>query len=213
MPRGGSIHADSARQAGRDVLYQAFTELLYEEGYDAISLADVASRAGVSRTSIYNYFSDKEALVVAYADHEATRYAGGLRAQLESIDNPVDRLRELIASQLSYFARQHLPPGRDLRMAMSPAAYQRVAQHVVVFEGILRQVLLDAAAEGYLLDPDVEAVMPLVTACIDRGSAGDRDLDALSESIEDTTTFVLRALGARLGPNGRPRRVTPSRDA
>ena len=98
-------------------------------------------------------------------------------------------------------------------MAMSPAAYQRVAQHVVVLEGILRQVLLDAVAEGYLPDDDVEAAMPLVTACIDRGSAEDRDPDALAESIEVTTTFVLRALGVRLGPHGRPRRVAPRRGA
>nr|WP_249420455.1 TetR/AcrR family transcriptional regulator [Rhabdothermincola salaria] len=190
-------------------MFGAFAELLYEQGYDAISLADVAARAGVSRTSVYNYFSDKDALVVAYADHESTAYAGALRAELEEIDNPVDRLRALIASQLRYFASHHLPPGRDLRVAISPAAYQRVAQHAVVLEGILRQVLREAVAEGYLPDDDVEGAMPLVTACIDRGAAEDRDPDALTESIEVTTTFVLRALGVRLGPSGRPRRVAP----
>lgn len=201
----------TSRQDTRDRLFAAFAELLHTRGYDAITLADVAERAGVARTSMYNYFADKDALIVAYADHEGNSYVAALREELDSIENPIDRLCAFIASQLRYFAGRHMPPGRTLRLALSAPAYQRVVHHVAVLDGVLRQILVDAAEEGYLPDPDVERTMPLVQACLARGDTDDRDPRALDDSIEVTTTFVLRALGVRLSSTGRPRRAAQPR--
>jgi AcrR family transcriptional regulator len=211
VPRSTSSGAPNPRQATKERLFDAFAELLRERGYDPITLAEVGERAGVSRTSVYNYFADKDALVVAWADLEGARYVSGLRAELAAIDDPIDRLRAFIASQLTYFAGRHLPPGRNLRLALSAPAYQRVVEHVAAIDGLLREVLADAAAQGYLADPDVERTLPLVNACVARSDAVDDDPEALEDSIEVTTTFVLRALGVRLGPNGRPRRVAGTR--
>lgn len=200
--RGGS----GSREATRERLFEAFVELLHERGYDVLTLADVAERAGVSRTSVYNYVADKDALVVAYADQEASRQVAELARRLEGLANPVDRLRAFIDARLRYLALGHLPPTASLRMALSPAAYQRVGQHATVLDGVLREILTAAAAEGYLDAADVERCLPLVTACLGRSDADGRDPAALDDAIEDTTTFVLRALGIRLGADGRPRR-------
>lgn len=205
MPRvtGGSI--DAHRRLTRDRIFTAFSDLLYQRGYDAISLADVAAAAGMSRTTMYNYFADKDALVVAFADEEAARYVVHLREALAPVENPVDRLRVFVAEQLRYFASHHLPPGRALRMALSGPAYERVLEHVRALEQVLRDILHDGVADGYFPIDDVEATIPLVTACINRSGPEDGGSD-LDDSIEVTETFVLRALGVRLGPNGRPRR-------
>ena len=206
MPRviGGSIGAH--RQLTRERIFGAFSDLLYQRGYDAITLADVATAAGMSRTTMYNYFPDKDALVVAFTDHESSRYLVELQRTLSVIENPVDRLQAFVAEQLRYFATHHLPPGRALRVALSDAAYERVLGHVGVLEQILRDTLHEGREQGYMVVDDVEATIPLVTACINRGGPADyRDSD-LDDSIDVTETFVLRALGVRLGPNGRARR-------
>jgi len=204
MPKvsGGSI--DAHRRLTRQRIFDAFSELLYERGYDAITLADVAASAGMSRTTMYNYFADKDALVVAFADDEAARHVAGLRERLAPIENPVDRLTTYIAEQLRYFSTHHLPPGRALKVALSGAAYQRVLEHVGALEQLLRDILHDGVDQGYFPIEDVEATIPLVTACINRG--GPDDTGDLEDTIEVTETFVLRALGVRLGTNGRPRR-------
>jgi AcrR family transcriptional regulator len=206
MPKvtGGSI--DAHRRLTRQRIFDAFSTLLYERGYDAITLADVASAAGMSRTTMYNYFSDKDALVVAFADKEAAQYVAHLREVLAPVENPVDRLRLFVAEQLRYFASHHLPPGRTLKMALSGPAYERVLEHVRALEQVLRDILHAGVAEGYFPIGDVEATIPLVTACINRGGPEDYQDSDLDDSIEVTETFVLRALGVRLGANGRPRR-------
>jgi AcrR family transcriptional regulator len=206
MPKvtGGSI--DAHRRLTRQRIFEAFSTLLYERGYDAITLAEVASAAGMSRTTMYNYFSDKDALVVAFADEESANYVAHLRTVLEPIGNPVDRLRAFVAEQLRYFASHHLPPGRDLRTALSGSAYERVLEHVRALEQVLRDILHDGVDEGYFPVDDVEATIPLVVACINRVGPGDYVDSDLEDSIEVTETFVLWAGGGGLGAGGRPRR-------
>lgn len=53
-PRAGRPRASS-----RETLAEAACELFLEQGYDATSVADITQRAGVSRSSFFNYFSSK----------------------------------------------------------------------------------------------------------------------------------------------------------
>jgi AcrR family transcriptional regulator len=55
-------------------LERAITELLAERGYAAITIGELASRAGVSRGAFYEHFSDKEECLLSAYD----RWAGGL---------------------------------------------------------------------------------------------------------------------------------------
>jgi AcrR family transcriptional regulator len=53
-PRAGRPRASS-----RETLAEAACELFLEQGYEATSIADITRRAGVSRSSFFNYFSSK----------------------------------------------------------------------------------------------------------------------------------------------------------
>ncbi len=56
----------------RQMLDQAFVELLAEKGFDAISVQDVTRQAGVNRATFYAHFQDKFALL-DYSIREAFR--------------------------------------------------------------------------------------------------------------------------------------------
>ncbi len=47
------------KASSRATIAEAATELFLERGYDATSIADIAARAGVSRSSFFNYFASK----------------------------------------------------------------------------------------------------------------------------------------------------------
>ncbi|MFK4834419.1 TetR family transcriptional regulator [Microbacterium sp. ZW T2_14] len=53
-PRAGRPKASS-----RETIAEAACELFLEQGYEQTSIIDIASRAGVSRSSFFNYFSSK----------------------------------------------------------------------------------------------------------------------------------------------------------
>lgn len=78
----------------RQMLEQAFMESVREKGFQAVSVQDIAERAGVNRATFYAHFEDKYALL----DHSIRL---GFRQELEkrtlsACHFSVDNLRALI---------------------------------------------------------------------------------------------------------------------
>lgn len=80
------------RASSREALSEAACELFLERGYHATSVTDIAARAGVSRSSFFNYFDSKEAILWSALDRRIDR----LVEAAPSAD-PVSRLGELCA--------------------------------------------------------------------------------------------------------------------
>lgn len=78
-----------------EAIVKATTQVLLKEGYEACTTNRVAEAAGVSIGSVYQYFPNKEALVVAVLE----RYQGELR------DAMVVRLAELATADLETAVR------------------------------------------------------------------------------------------------------------
>src|SRR6478735_7716486 len=62
-PRAGRPKASS-----RETIAEAACELFLEQGYEQTSIVDIASRAGVSRSSFFNYFASKSDVLWAGLD-------------------------------------------------------------------------------------------------------------------------------------------------
>jgi TetR/AcrR family transcriptional regulator, mexJK operon transcriptional repressor len=72
-------------------------ELFLARGYDSTSLDDVAAESGVSKTTVYNNFADKEALFAAVVTEVIDRAAEIVSATREGLNSDLpaeDRLRE-----------------------------------------------------------------------------------------------------------------------
>lgn len=73
-PRAGRPRASS-----REVLAEAACELFLEKGYESTSVADITQRAGVSRSSFFNYFSSKSDVLWSGLDARIDGAIGALR--------------------------------------------------------------------------------------------------------------------------------------
>ncbi|WJS89520.1 TetR/AcrR family transcriptional regulator [Microbacterium testaceum] len=67
------------RASSREVLSEAACELFLEQGYDATSVSDITRRAGVSRSSFFNYFSAKSDVLWSGFDEQADAAVARLR--------------------------------------------------------------------------------------------------------------------------------------
>ncbi len=86
-------------------MLRAVADAVAEKGFAWVTVADIISRAGVSRETFYEHFSDKEECFIAALD-------GGARVLLEILgavvageaDDPVDQLDRVLKAYLNTLA-------------------------------------------------------------------------------------------------------------
>ncbi|MGW4833157.1 TetR/AcrR family transcriptional regulator [Amycolatopsis japonica] len=197
MPKIIGRSLEEHRREVRSRVFDVLRGQLYERGFDAITLAGVAAEAGLGRTAMYNHFPDKESLLVAFVEDEATRYVERLTAAVGKADTPVEKLSTFVRLQLRVLAEYHLPPGTALASALAPAAYRRISAHADPITGQLREIL----AEG-VPDEDPDLLIPMITAALGSRQVVDVPPERLDDAIEGAVRFVLRAVGmAEIGKN------------
>lgn len=97
----------------RHLLVHAFTGLLHEKGFNAITVQDVAARATVNRATFYAHFDDKYALF-AYAARVG--FMDMVRQQVsEMAPYSQDQLRRLIESMCAYLIQLNQGCPRSFR--------------------------------------------------------------------------------------------------
>ncbi len=69
------------KASSRETLAEAACELFLEKGFEATSIADITTRAGVSRSSFFNYFSSKSDILWAGLDDRIATFERRLADQ------------------------------------------------------------------------------------------------------------------------------------
>jgi AcrR family transcriptional regulator len=96
----------------RELIVESAFSCFGEQGLDKATIVDIAKQAGVSRSTIYEYFSDKAAIIEACAEHASERFyremsramdrGGSLEEKLSQAAVFVTQARRSIASE-KYF--------------------------------------------------------------------------------------------------------------
>ena len=102
------VSAASARRRAdhkletREVIFRAAVELLDAAGYDAFSLRKLAARIGYTPTTIYRYFRDKDALVIAVMLEGYAAFTRALSTASAGAGDPFARLDALGEAYVSF---------------------------------------------------------------------------------------------------------------
>ncbi|KDN23595.1 TetR/AcrR family transcriptional regulator [Amycolatopsis rifamycinica] len=196
MPKILGESLEAHRREVRSRVFDVLRAQLYERGFDAITLAGVASAAGVGRTALYNHFPDKESLLVAFVEDEAARYVTRLTEAVEAQADPVDQLATFVRLQLRVLAEYHMPPGTALASALAPAAYRRISAHADPITDRLRAILAGGVDLGRWPAEDPDVLIPMITAALGNRTLVEGPAGQLEDVVEAAVRFVLRAVGA-----------------
>jgi AcrR family transcriptional regulator len=204
MPRISAATIGEHRAQTRDRILQAVSRLSRTQGIDAISMTDVASEAGITRTVLYNYFPDKAALLLAFTERVTSYFIDSYERELPAGASPADRLRAFVRLQLEGLLAHPHPGAADLGAALGPDAYQQLAEHVAPMQRVLAGILESGAASGDFRVVDVAATARMVLAVIGAERvpliSGSVTVEAAAALVSE---FVLRALGSPAPPDSR----------
>src|SRR6202451_888610 len=79
------------------------TEVFCVKGYEGASMRDLSRATGMSLAGLYYYFESKERLLFLIQKHTFTTIVERLKARLEGVDEPEQRIRIFILNHLEYF--------------------------------------------------------------------------------------------------------------
>ncbi|MGA9508113.1 MAG: TetR/AcrR family transcriptional regulator [Candidatus Sulfotelmatobacter sp.] len=79
------------------------TNVFCEKGYEGASMRDLSRASGMSLAGLYYYFESKERLLFLIQKHSFTTIVQRLKARLEAVDDPEERIRIFVFNHLDYF--------------------------------------------------------------------------------------------------------------
>jgi AcrR family transcriptional regulator len=104
MPKIETQTLAQHRDWRRSQLIEAAAAIALESGGEAITVAAVAARAGLSRTSVYEYFASSADLAADLVIDELNSFAQELKGISEAGDTPVEAIDLWIEGSLQYIA-------------------------------------------------------------------------------------------------------------
>lgn len=154
--------------AGREQLIVLTIELIEERGSSAITMTELAAKAGMSPANLYRYFESKEALIEAVAEHWFQPKVAIMEEVVASDLPPRRKMYEFFARR---FALMKAEWERD---AVAFATYcelgrenfELVRSYVDLGDHYLAVIIGEAMAEGHFGGLSVDETLSLVNQMV-----------------------------------------------
>jgi len=147
MPKLWNETIEAHRRDVHDAILQTTAALVTEHGLASVTMSQIAEETGIGRATLYKYFPDVEAILVAW--HE--RHVKGHLEQFAQLRNQAGTTSERLRAVLEAYALiQHEHHGTELAALLHRGEHvARAEQHLRDF---IRGLLADGAETGDVRD-------------------------------------------------------------
>jgi AcrR family transcriptional regulator len=170
----------------RQMLYQAFQELLAEKSFDQISVQDLAERSTLNRATFYDHFTDKFALLEAMMGE---RFTALIEARMAGAERTCETsLRQLILAACDFLAEVASGCQKQQRQ-FEPMVESRV-------KAIMGASLLEGLRKHGAKAPELKATMvswAITGAALQWSRERNISADELAEAVLPTVHTALQA--------------------
>jgi AcrR family transcriptional regulator len=94
------------RRAVHDATLDTTAALVREHGLASVTMSQIAAAAGIGRATLYKYFPDVEAILVAWHDRHIARHLRQLAEARDAAATPADRV-EAVLEAFALIQHQH----------------------------------------------------------------------------------------------------------
>lgn len=149
--------AGSSGKKTQAAIREAGLDLIYAQGFDAMSLRQLAARVGLQPGSLYNHIATKQDLLYDLIHNHMVTLLERIDAELEGIEHPLDRLKAFIAFHLTYHIerkREVFIGSAELR-SLEPRNRKKIVALRRTYEDRLSDILETGAARKLFKIDDV----------------------------------------------------------
>jgi len=146
MPKLWNETIEAHRRDVRDAILHTTAALVAKDGLRSVTMSQIAEEAGIGRATLYKYFPDVEAILVAWHDDQVT----GHLEHLVKVGNQASGARERLEAVLGAYAFMTYERPHDTELAAfvhRGAHVTQAQQHLTV---LIRNLLTKTAETGDL---------------------------------------------------------------
>ncbi len=154
MPKLWTETIDAHRNVVRDAILDATAGLVAEHGLLSVTMSGIAETTGIGRATLYKYFPDVEAVLLAWHERQITAHLHQLAEVGGQAGDAVSRLQRVLEAfaNISHQSQGH----RDNELAAFLHRDRNVVSAQRHLHAMIRDLLAEAAAAGDIRD-DVTA--------------------------------------------------------
>ena len=140
--------------------------LFYHQGYGSSSIRDLAAAVGISSSTLYHYYPNKEAILTAIIESFMHDFNGALIPILEDRARPPDeRVRATVVGHIVFSQRRRseLLDGQPFRYVLGKRTLARIVRLQRDYRDAMSAVLVEGTAAGVfrVADPTVTTMLLL----------------------------------------------------
>lgn len=188
MPRLWDETIEAHRREVRDAILDTTWGLVTERGLTSVRMSQIAEQTGIGRATLYKYFSDVDAILLAWHERQVAGHLDHLATLRDRADDVGEGLHAVLEAYafIAHHRRRHAP---DLvSLLHSNEHVDRAHQRL---HALVRDLLGEAAAVGHVrgdVRPD-----ELATYCLHAlTGAGELSSEDAVRRLVDVTLVALR---------------------
>lgn len=173
----------------RHQLIEAAAAIALESGAEAITVAAVAQRAGLSRTSIYEYFASSADLCADLVIEELETFSGTLAQAISNLSDPQESIAQWVGSSLTYIADGRHLLAKALNTVSFPDDRKPAigAAHRALLAPLIKSLEALGVRDIHQALTFIQSVTDAATKRIENGSDADAE-------ISSTTAFCIAGI-------------------
>jgi len=146
MPKLWADTIETHRREVRDAILDATAELVDETGLLSVTMSQIAEASGIGRATLYKYFPDVEAILLAWHERQIAAHLDHLARARDQASSPGDRLNAVLHA---YALIAHGSHGHhDTELATFLHRDPHVGRAQQQLSHMLRDLLAEAADAG-----------------------------------------------------------------
>ena len=149
IPKLWNETIEAHRRAVRDAILETTWALVTERGLHSVTMSQIAERTGIGRATLYKYFPDVEAILLAYHERHVSGHLEHLAELRDHAGDPGERVEAVLEAYalISYHRDHHgAEPGALLHRG------EHVAQAQQQLSDLIRDLLTEATETGGVRD-------------------------------------------------------------
>jgi AcrR family transcriptional regulator len=195
MPKGIPLTKEEMEERRREIAHAA-ADLILEKGFNETSVNQIAKAVGMGKSTLYDYFSNKDELFLYLLDEPLLEVTHLVEAIIATEGNAAERLNRVMHMHLEVLLRNkaYLLKLTLEAQRLSAESQQHYQVKRYAYQDLIRDLVEEGITEGSFRPVDSAMVMKSLLSIMSTVAFTSRPVGTREEMLDKALDLILRGI-------------------